>query len=130
MRAGSGRRPALDGRTAVIRLFDAYAGLLTERQRGLLQMYYHDDLSLGEIAAHVGVTRQAVFDSLRRSAAEMRHLEGHIGVAAEQDRTARSRKERSGRLEEVEREAARLKGRTAADVAPLMRALRALRQSL
>lgn len=114
----------------MIRLFDAYAGLLTARQRGLLQMYYHDDLSLGEIAAHVGVTRQAVFDSLRRSAAEMRHLEGRLGVAAEWDRTARSREERSGRLEEVEREAARLKGRTAADVAPLMRALRALRQSL
>src|SRR5579884_4105825 len=56
-RARAARLPrALDGRTAVIRLFDAYAALLTDRQRALVRMYYHDDLSLGEIGARIGVT--------------------------------------------------------------------------
>jgi len=43
----SGRARSLADRTAVIRLFDAYAGLLTARQQLLVRMYYHEDLSLG-----------------------------------------------------------------------------------
>ncbi len=126
-RSPSGIPRALDGRTAVVRLFDAYAGLLTERQQALIRMYYHEDLSLGEIAGHVGVTRQAVFDSLRRSVAEMEHLEARLGVLADRDRAARSRGEVSARLRAVEREATHLAGTAGAEVGPLLRALRALR---
>jgi predicted DNA-binding protein YlxM (UPF0122 family) len=122
---------ALDGRTGVIRLFDAYADLLTPRQRALLRMYYHEDLSLGEVAARVGVTRQAVFDSLRRSVAEMRRLEAQLGVLAHRKRAARAHDVLGTRLEDVEREVVRLAERmSAADLGPLMRAVRALRESL
>jgi len=81
-RHGNGLPRALNGRTAVVRLFDAYAALLTARQRSMLRMYYHDDLSLGEVAARAGVTRQAVFNSLRRSVVELRSLEDRLGVLA------------------------------------------------
>jgi predicted DNA-binding protein YlxM (UPF0122 family) len=128
------RRPglprALDGRMGVARLFDAYADLLTERQRTLLHMYYHDDLSLGEIAGRVGVTRQAVFDSLRRSIAEMRHLEERLGVLAARDRAARAREVVTARLQDVEQAAGRLAQAAGVDLGPLLRALRALRESL
>src|SRR5579885_1467469 len=130
-RARAARLPrALDGRTAVIRLFDAYAALLTDRQRALVRMYYHDDLSLGEIGARIGVTRQAVFDSLRRSVSEMRSLEEQLGVRAARDRAARAREQASARLADVEREAARLADTMRADLGPLMRALRTLREAL
>lgn len=48
-------------------LFDYYGQLLTERQQSFFSHYYNDDLSLGEIADQYGVSRQAVYDILRRS---------------------------------------------------------------
>lgn len=66
---------ALGERLRVIMLFDAYSGLLSERRRMLLQLYYLRDLSLGEIAEMLKVTRQAVFDSLHRSVDELERLE-------------------------------------------------------
>ncbi len=129
-RSGTGSPRALEGRNAIIRLFDAYAGLLTTRQQALVRMYYHDDLSLGEIAVRYGVSRQAVFDGLRRSVAEMRHLEDRLGVLAGRTRVARGREAAVARLAAVEHEAARLSRTNGADLAPLRRALRALRACL
>ena len=127
----NGRARSLADRTAVIRLFDAYAGLLTPRQQALVRLYYHEDLSLGEIAGRLRVSRQAVFDSLRRSVHEMRHLEDRLrmlaGAPPNGRGRARSRDDAVVRLVAVEREAARL---AASGVAtrPLLRALRALRE--
>jgi predicted DNA-binding protein YlxM (UPF0122 family) len=87
----------------VVRLFDTYAGLLTERQRVMLRLYYHDDLSLGEIGRRCRVTRQAVFDSLRRSVRELRVLEARVGAVAERERRIRARRAALVRLAEVER---------------------------
>lgn len=123
------RPRALDGRTALIRLFDAYAALLTPRQRILLRLYYHDDLSMGEIASRTRVSRQAVHDSLRRSAAELRRLEARLGMLAAGERAARSREATRTRLAAVEREAAGLVS-SGVDLGPLRRALRALRETL
>ena len=39
---------------AVAELLDSYAAVLTDRHRELLDLYYNQDLSLGEIAAEVG----------------------------------------------------------------------------
>ena len=39
-------------------LFDYYGDLLTARQRACLDMRYNQDLSLGEIAQELGVSRQ------------------------------------------------------------------------
>jgi uncharacterized protein len=129
-RGGAAFPRALEGRNEVIRLFDAYADLLTARQRALVRMYYHDDLSLGEIGVRLGVSRQAVFDSLRRSIAEMRHLEERLGVLAGRTRAARGREEAVARLEMVEHEVARLAAASRAGLGPLWRALRALRACL
>src|SRR2546429_4978908 len=101
-RTFSSRLPrALDGRMAVVRLFDAYAALLTERQRVMVRMYYHDDLSLGEIASRFDVTRQAVFDSLRRSVNELWSIEDRLGLLAARDRQTRVRATLVARVAEV-----------------------------
>ncbi len=129
-RRRAGQPRALDGRTVVVRLFDAYAGLLTRRQRDVLGMYYHDDLSLGEIAARSRVTRQAVFDSLRRSVRELRSFENRVGVVAERARRARARRTALARLAEVEHEVARRIVDGQPGLGRLRRALRAVRARL
>ncbi|MCW2278431.1 YlxM family DNA-binding protein [Heliophilum fasciatum] len=48
-------------------LLDFYGQLLTERQRMALAYYYEDNLSLAEIAEELNVSRQAVFDVIRRA---------------------------------------------------------------
>ncbi|HTD45800.1 MAG TPA: sigma factor-like helix-turn-helix DNA-binding protein [bacterium] len=121
---------ALDGRMAVVRLFDAYAALLTERQRVMVRMYYHDDLSLGEIASRFDVTRQAVFDSLRRSVNELGSIEDRLGLLAARDRQSRVREALAARLADVEEHLAGLADPGGVDLAGLRSALRALRDAL
>lgn len=48
-------------------LFDFYQALLTDKQRTYMELYYLDDLSLGEIAESYKVSRQAVYDNIRRT---------------------------------------------------------------
>ena len=48
-------------------LCDFYGRMLTDKQREATAMYYDDDLSLAEIAEHVGITRQGVWDSIKRA---------------------------------------------------------------
>lgn len=48
-------------------LFDFYQSLLTDKQRTYMKLYYLEDLSLGEIADEFGISRQAVYDNVRRT---------------------------------------------------------------
>lgn len=65
----------LERTTEMNLLYDFYHPLLTEKQRLLLEMYYLDDWSLSEIAEHQGVTRQAVFESIKRAGKALLDLE-------------------------------------------------------
>ena len=60
-------------------LFDYYGGMLTEKQRDCFDMRHNQDLSLGEIADMLGVSRQAVCDNLTRTEATLRRMEENIG---------------------------------------------------
>ena len=59
-----------------------YGGLLTEKQRRVLSLHCEEDLSLGEIAADVGISRQAVHETISRAAARLNEMESSLGVAA------------------------------------------------
>lgn len=59
-----------------------YGGLLTEKQRKVLSLHCEEDLSLGEIAAEVGISRQAVHEMISRAAARLNGMEASLGVAA------------------------------------------------
>ncbi|MDO4670817.1 MAG: putative DNA-binding protein [Aerococcus sp.] len=56
-------------------LYDYYQGLLTDKQRQYLDLYYREDYSLGEIAENLGVSRQAVYDNIHRSEQTLTHYE-------------------------------------------------------
>ena len=60
-------------------LFDTYGGMLTDKQRECFDMRYNQDLSLGEIAQMLGVSRQAVNDNLKKTEALLRRMEENIG---------------------------------------------------
>ena len=60
-------------------LFDTYGGMLTDKQRECFDMRYNQDLSLGEIAEMMGVSRQAVNDNLKKTEALLRRMEENIG---------------------------------------------------
>ena len=63
-------------------LYDYYGGMLTPKQRDCFDMRYNEDLSLGEIAQTLGVSRQAVCDNLTRTEALLRKMEENIGCVS------------------------------------------------
>ena len=63
----------------MVLLLDYYGGMLTDKQKECFDMRYNQDMSLGEIAAALGVSRQAVSDSLTRTEALLRRMEENIG---------------------------------------------------
>ena len=60
-------------------LYDYYGELLTERQRMCFDLYHNQDLSLGEIAQELQVSRQGVYDNLSRAEALLRNMEEKTG---------------------------------------------------
>jgi len=59
-------------------LFDFYQALLTDKQRSYMELYYLDDHSLGEIAESYNVSRQAVYDNIRRTEAMLEEYEDKL----------------------------------------------------
>ena len=62
-------------------LLDFYGDVLTDKQKDMMQQYYNMDLSLSEIAANFGITRQGVRDSIKRGESVLVELEDQIGFA-------------------------------------------------
>lgn len=63
-------------------LADYYGGLLTEHQLKIVRGYYDEDLSLNELAEETGVTRQAVYDILRRAGDKLKDYEAKLGLVS------------------------------------------------
>ncbi|MDS9470555.1 putative DNA-binding protein [Sporosarcina pasteurii] len=66
--------------TRVNFLFDFYQSLLTDKQRTYMKLYYLEDLSLGEIADEHNVSRQAVYDNVRRTEAMLEDYEQKLNL--------------------------------------------------
>jgi predicted DNA-binding protein YlxM (UPF0122 family) len=64
-----------DKRYRISLLLDAYGELLTVKQRTFLKHYYEEDLSFGEIAREYGVSRQAIFDSVKHGEESLEQFE-------------------------------------------------------
>ncbi len=63
-----------------IELFETYKGLLTERQRELFSSYYLYDLSLSEIAEPEGLSRQSVYDAVKKVKNKLLEYEKALGL--------------------------------------------------
>ena len=56
-------------------LYDFYGELLNEHQRKIFEAFVFADLSLGEIAEEQDISRQAVFDLVKRSTKKLEEYE-------------------------------------------------------
>ena len=63
-------------------LFQQYKELLTEKQREIVSLYYEEDYSLGEISENLNVSRQGVYDTLKRSEKILRDYEDKLGLVS------------------------------------------------
>ena len=61
-------------------LLDFYGELLTDKQRRCYELHCNEDLSLSEIAEQCGISRQGVWDSIRRAQAAMETVEEKTGL--------------------------------------------------
>lgn len=51
----------------IAQLLDLYGNLLTKKQKDVMEQYYNEDLSLSEISENLEISRQAIYDTIKRS---------------------------------------------------------------
>ncbi|CEN89361.1 YlxM family DNA-binding protein [Paraclostridium sordellii] len=61
-------------------LFEQYNMLLTDKQREIVSLYYNEDYSLGEISENLNVSRQGIYDTLKRSEKILKDYEDKLGL--------------------------------------------------
>ncbi len=82
-------------------LYDFYGELLTEHQRNVYESVVYENLSLGEIADEMNISRQAVHDIIKRTDRILEDYEERLGLVR--------------RFEEIRKRIERLEALTAAD---------------
>jgi Uncharacterized protein conserved in bacteria len=82
-------------------LLDFYGELLTDKQRECFDLHYNEDLSLSEIAEQLGISRQGVWDNIRRAEAAMKEIEEKTGLIRRFENTKRALEAIARRAEEI-----------------------------
>ena len=76
---------SIDENLKIVRLIDTYGSTLTEKQFSIISSYYFDNLTLAEIGENMGISRQAVSDSISQSIKSVTNLESKLGVISRGD---------------------------------------------
>ena len=71
-------------------LYDFYGELLTDHQRRVYESVVYDNLSLGEIADDLGISRQAVHDLIKRTDRILADYESKLGLVKKFDEVKKS----------------------------------------
>lgn len=77
---------SLEEKQRISELIDIYGGLLTDRQRELMELYYNEDLSFGEIAESENISRQAVHDTIQHGKKALNRFEEQLGLISKKQR--------------------------------------------
>lgn len=92
---------AFEKRTRLNTYFDFYGQLLTQKQRDVFRMYYLNDYSLGEISQELHISRQGVFDVLKRSEKVLEGYEKKLGLVKRFEEKQGELKDAFKRLKEI-----------------------------
>ena len=77
-----------DSREYIIELYDIYGSLLTEKQKQYFEDYYFMDLSLSEIAENYSISRNGVYDQLKRVEQSLYDYENKLNIYKRLNRIA------------------------------------------
>ena len=61
-------------------LLDFYGSLLTKHQLNILEDFFVEDLSMGEIADNYGISKAAVSDVIKRSYEQLKEYENKLSL--------------------------------------------------
>ncbi len=78
----SGMKNSLDNLYETSLLLDFYGALLSARQQEILAFYHEENYSLQEIAAELGISRQAVHDAIKKAEKALQDYEEKLGLVA------------------------------------------------
>src|SRR6056297_1677176 len=67
------------------KLYDYYSDILNERHKKVINQYYLMDLSLKEISENLGITRQGVYDLLKRAEKNLDEINNELKIIEKQE---------------------------------------------
>ena len=82
-------------------LYDFYGALLTEKQKEIMELYHEENYSIVEIASELGISKQAVYDSLKKSDSILRNYEAKLGLMRSLLRTRETIEAIDDRIEDL-----------------------------
>lgn len=85
-------------------LFDFYGKLLNDRQYLIVELYYIYDFSLAEIGEELNISRQAVYDMLKRSEQKLYEYENVLGLVEKFNSNKEKIKDIAILVDEIENE--------------------------
>ncbi len=98
----------MSGKTAKdLLLLDFYGNLLTDRMRGIMELYLFEDLSLSEIAETCDISRQGVHDTIKRGKAQLEEYEMRLGLIGMFDKQKELARRAIEKLDSDDKEEAR-----------------------
>ena len=91
-------------------LYDLYGSLLTKKQQEMIELYYCDDLSLSEISEQFNISRNAVYDCLKKGIKQLENYEKELKLHKKEQeleeyfkKVKKENKEQISLIEEIER---------------------------
>ena len=70
-------------------LYDYYGELLTDKQKEYYELYYFENLSLGEIAERLGVSRNAIHKELKIVVEKLEYYEEKLKLFEKKEKITR-----------------------------------------
>ena len=78
---------SLEKRVELSKLFDFYGSLLKENQKEIFEDYVFNDYSISEIAEEHGLTRQGIFDTVKRCSRSLNEYDEKLGLIDKFEKT-------------------------------------------
>ena len=91
-------------------LYDLYGSLLTKKHHEMIELYYCDDLSLSEISEQFNISRNAVYDCLKKGIKQLENYEKELKLHQKEEELNKffneiklKNKDQISLIEEIER---------------------------
>ncbi|MDB5052118.1 MAG: DNA-binding protein [Bacilli bacterium] len=92
----------LEKNTRINLLFDFYEALLTDKQQTFTRYYFQDNYTLGEISSLFNITRQAVYEHIKRAEAMLEEYESKLHLLEKHQQRGQILQQIEARIEAVQ----------------------------